>query len=97
MPDTTSYPNMILTTVYKTDGTIRRYDLTPVNGYVIHCHEDCFLGDEEMGIPAKCRYWRAIHLSYSTDIATINDHYEAVLESNVNADGIYGGSVDQIM
>lgn len=88
--DTTSYPNMILNTMSEDGVTIRRYELIPADGYVIHDHNGCQHGNEELEIPAVCYYTRKIYMPKSTDLSTINDDYEAVLESTVPPDMIFG-------
>lgn len=88
--DTTSYPNMVLTTLTEDGVNVYRHELTPVEGYVLHNHAGCFLGDENFGIPAQCYYSRKAYFVPSFDLSTINTDYEAVLESSVPADNIYG-------
>lgn len=92
--DTTSYPNMILETMSNDGTTIQRYELSPVEGYVLHNHETCYAGDEEIGIPSECCYFRRAYLPRNMNLSLINEMYEAVLESSVPADSIYGGGND---
>lgn len=84
--DTTSYPNLIYT-VYSNGLRI----LTAQEGYVIHPHAGCELGDEELGIEPECYYARSVYFGNGYDIANINRDYQAVLESTVPEHNIFGG------
>lgn len=88
--DTTSYPNMILETLSEDGVTVRRYELSAAEGYVLHDHTTgCYPGDEEIGEPPVCYYCRKVYIPRTFDPADVIADYEAVLESTVPAENIF--------